>query len=136
MAQFLQVEQGKFSPTNSVCSSRTLLGVSDAQLQEYGPVMYLSLAGQSLIVLSTHQAAQDLLNRRGSTYSDRPRMVMAGEVVTKGLQFLFHDYDEEYKRRQRGGQPILNARASKSYVPLQELESQQLLYDRIHEFDK
>lgn len=52
--------------------------------KQYGPIMHMSMAGQSLIILSSNQAAQDLLSRRSAQYSHRPRMVMAGELVTKG----------------------------------------------------
>lgn len=44
--------------------------------KEYGPVMYLSMAGQPFVVISSDAAAQDLLSRRGQQYSDRPRRVM------------------------------------------------------------
>ena len=64
---------------------------------EYGPIMHLSMAGQPLILLSTNQAAQDLLSRRSAQYSDRPRMVMAGELVTKGMHMLLRQYDAQYK---------------------------------------
>ena len=79
----------------------------------YGPVMHLSLAGQPLIVLSTNQAAQDLLSRRSRAYSDRPRLVMAGELVTRGMHMLLRPYDEQYKLHQRMQAPLLlSARAA------------------------
>ncbi|KAI7195194.1 hypothetical protein KC316_g5923 [Hortaea werneckii] len=49
--------------------------------REYGPVMYMNLAGQSAIILSTHQAAYDLLSARSALYSDRPRVITAGELA-------------------------------------------------------
>ena len=69
--------------------------------KKHGPVMYLSMGGQPLIVLSTHQAAHDLLNRRSARYSDRPRMVMAGELVTKGMHMLLRPYNSQYKLHQK-----------------------------------
>ncbi|KAL4778358.1 cytochrome P450 [Aspergillus varians] len=85
----------------------------------YGPVMHLSMAGQPLVILSTHQAAHDLLNRRSQRYSDRPRMVMAGDLVTKNMHMLLR--------------PL---RAASRYRPLQDIESQQLLFDVLGEWDK
>ncbi|KAK8042982.1 hypothetical protein PG994_013465 [Apiospora phragmitis] len=64
--------------------------------REYGPVMHLRMAGQSLVLLSTNQAAQGLLARRSAQYSDRPRMVMSGELVTKGMHMLLRQYDAQY----------------------------------------
>ncbi|KAJ5608348.1 hypothetical protein N7537_004967 [Penicillium hordei] len=104
--------------------------------KKYGPVMHFSMGGQPLIVLSTHQAAHDLLNRRSSRYSDRPRMVMAGELVTRGMHMLLRPYNNQYKLHQKMGAPLLNLRAASNYRPLQDLESQQLLWDVLGEWDK
>lgn len=56
--------------------------------KEYGPIMYLNMAGQHFVVLSSNQAAQDLLTRRGAQYSYRPRrvMVLQNSFFKPGLQ--------------------------------------------------
>jgi hypothetical protein len=36
-------------------------------------VLYLKLPGQSILVLDSLQAAEDLLDKRGVIYSDRPK---------------------------------------------------------------
>ena len=40
-----------------------------------GPLVYLTVGGQGILVLNTHKVAADLLDRRGHIYSDRPRMI-------------------------------------------------------------
>jgi hypothetical protein len=65
--------------------------------QEYGPVVHLDMLGQPIILLSTVKAAYELLSKRGATYSDRPRLVMAGELATKNKHILLRPYDEGYK---------------------------------------
>jgi len=40
-----------------------------------GPLVYLTMGGQGILVLNTHQVAVDLLDRRRHIYSDRPRMI-------------------------------------------------------------
>ncbi|KAI0161224.1 cytochrome P450 [Xylariaceae sp. FL1272] len=102
--------------------------------KRYGPIMHFDMAGQPLIVLSSNQAAQDLLNRRSGQYSDRPRMVMAGELVTKGMHMLLRQYDATYKLHQRMEAPLLNIKAAESYQAIQDLESRQLLWDVLHEY--
>lgn len=104
--------------------------------KKYGPVMHLSMGGQPLIVLSTHQAAFDLLSKRSARYSDRPRMVMAGELVTKNMHMLLRPYDERYRLHQRMEAPLLTLRAASSYRPLQDLKSKQLLFDVLGEWDR
>ncbi|KAM5343546.1 hypothetical protein ACJ41O_012083 [Fusarium nematophilum] len=104
--------------------------------KQYGPVMHLSMGGQPLIILSTHQAAHDLLNRRSARYSDRPRMVMAGELITKNMHMLLRPYDERYKLRQRIEAPLLSLRSASTYRPLQDAESRQLPFDVLGEWDE
>ncbi|ROT36447.1 cytochrome P450 [Sodiomyces alkalinus F11] len=103
--------------------------------KQYGPIMHLSMAGQPLIILSKHQPAYDLLNKRGSRYSDRPRMVMAGEMVTKGMHMLLRPYDDRYKLHQRMEAPLMTLPSASSYRPLQDLESRQLLFDALRDWD-
>ena len=38
-------------------------------------LMYITVAGTGMLVLNTHKAANDLLERRGHNYSDRPRFI-------------------------------------------------------------
>lgn len=40
-----------------------------------GPLVYMSVAGQNMVVMNTHKVAADLLDRRAAVYSDRPRLV-------------------------------------------------------------
>lgn len=103
--------------------------------KEYGPIMYFNMAGQPLVVLSSHKVARDLLSLRSSRYSDRPRMVMCGELVAKGMNILMRPYDAAYRLHQRMEAPLLNPGVAKRYVPLQDLESSQMLFDILKESD-
>src|SRR3982074_3735982 len=42
--------------------------------KEYGPIVYVSMLGQPIIVLSTSEVAHDLLAKHGAIFSDRPRL--------------------------------------------------------------
>ncbi|KAG8877882.1 hypothetical protein FRB97_002953 [Tulasnella sp. 331] len=44
--------------------------------QKYGPLTYLNIAGQPILIINTQEAAIDLLEKRASIYSDRPPLVM------------------------------------------------------------
>lgn len=97
--------------------------------QQYGPLISLQFGGTTVIVIGSASAAHDLLDKRGNIYSDRPRLVMAGECLTKGMHILLRRYNERYLLHQRMDAPVLSPRASKTYQPLQDLESKQLLVD-------
>lgn len=45
-----------------------------------GDVSSVNLLGQPMVILNSAKAAVDLLERRSEIYSDRPSLVMAGEL--------------------------------------------------------
>lgn len=53
--------------------------------KQYGPLTFLTVPGQHVLVISSLEAAKELLEKRGSIYMDRPRFVMVGELVGKSL---------------------------------------------------
>lgn len=57
--------------------------------EQYGPLVYISVAGQGMLIISDHAVAVDLLDRRSSVYSDRPRAIVSGEIFTGGLFMVF-----------------------------------------------
>ena len=49
--------------------------------KEYGPLVYLNVMGQPVLVINDHKTAVDLLEKRWSIYSDRYHSVMAMELA-------------------------------------------------------
>jgi hypothetical protein len=47
--------------------------------------MYLNVLGQPILVLHSLKAAFELLDRRANIYSDRPRMIVAHDILCGGL---------------------------------------------------
>ncbi|OJJ44995.1 hypothetical protein ASPZODRAFT_70738 [Penicilliopsis zonata CBS 506.65] len=106
--------------------------------RKYGPVISAQFGMNTVIMIADPVIARDLLDKRGQIYSDRPRMVMAGENLTKGMHLLLRRYNDRYRLHQRMDAPALGPRASPTYYPLQDLESRQLLFDLLtsNDFDK
>ena len=46
-----------------------------------GDVVYLNALGRHMIMLGSHKAAHELLDKRSANYSDRPQSVMAKMYV-------------------------------------------------------
>ncbi|PWY93142.1 putative cytochrome P450 [Aspergillus sclerotioniger CBS 115572] len=97
--------------------------------QQYGPIIHVNMLGQPLIILSTSEVAHELLAKRGATFSDRPRLFLATELALKGLNILMMNYTEQFRHHQRLQVSVLNATPAAAYLPVQALESQQLLHD-------
>ena len=71
------------------------LSASSAHLVS-GPIVYINLAGQDVVVLNTLKVAADLLDRRSSIYSSRPRFEVACNMLTEGMFFVFQGYTDRY----------------------------------------
>lgn len=121
--------------------------------KQYGPVIHLNMLGQHVIVLSTSQAAHDILAKRGASFSDRPKMFVsstnafqdgvtvsnasqvAQELALKGLNTLLMDYDDRFKMHQKLEGMVLNQNASAKYRQFQSTESKQQLFDLLKTAD-
>ncbi|KAJ7629458.1 cytochrome P450 [Mycena polygramma] len=64
-------------------------------------IIHLNVAGTSIVVLNTIEAATDLLDKRSSIYSSRPRMVMAKELVGWDAVFMILPYGKEWRASRR-----------------------------------
>jgi Cytochrome P450 len=65
--------------------------------KQYGEIYYLRLGSSDFIFLNSGRVVKDLLDKRGSIYSDKPYMPMAGEAYTKGLNLSLMRYDQRWK---------------------------------------
>ncbi|KAF9890487.1 hypothetical protein FE257_005892 [Aspergillus nanangensis] len=107
----------------------------DEWSKRYGPIMSAQFGRQTMIFITDAAIARELLDKRGSIYGDRPRMVMAGENLTKGMHIMLRQYDDRFRLHQRMEAPVLSPRASSTYYPIQDLESKQLLHELLSSND-
>ncbi|KAK8213777.1 cytochrome P450 [Phyllosticta capitalensis] len=97
--------------------------------RQYGPVFSLILGTQTMIVLSSSKAARELLEKRSANYSERPDSYIGQTVGSGGLRLLFLPYGQDWRMIRKLSHQLLNANASKTYVPYQDLESKKMLVD-------
>ncbi|KID61517.1 Fumitremorgin C synthase [Metarhizium brunneum] len=103
--------------------------------KNYGPVICLRIGQVTIISIGDRKAAHAILNRRSPIYSSRPRMVVAGECITKGLAPVLAPYGPQWIQFHKIHTTLLNARRCRLYRPLQELESRHLLFNLLSSND-
>jgi len=96
---------------------------SGACKELYGDVVYLSTMGRSIVVLNSQKAAADLLGRRARNYSDRPRLIMASEILTGGMEVSFLQYGTLWRRMRKAAHEGLHKMASKAFNDIQMTEA-------------
>ncbi|VDC01476.1 unnamed protein product [Peniophora sp. CBMAI 1063] len=83
--------------------------------KEYGNLYYFEVLGQGYMVLGSRQCAIDLLDRRASLYSDRPRLIMASEFMSRSLLFPFSVNDDRWHRMRKAASVGLSRNAVKEF---------------------
>ncbi|OTB07018.1 hypothetical protein M426DRAFT_54404 [Hypoxylon sp. CI-4A] len=94
--------------------------------EEYGPIYSLVLGTKIMIVLSSDQGIKDLLDKRSNIYSSRPESYI-GNVISGWQRVLLMEYGETWRMIRRLKQNSLNIKASRTYVPYQDLENKAML---------
>ncbi|KAH9849405.1 cytochrome P450 [Lenzites betulinus] len=91
--------------------------------EQYGDVVYLHIFGQGILFLNTLDAAVDLFDKRGTIYSDRPHMVMCGELCGCDNVMAFATSGDMHRRHRRLMQSALGAGNISAYYPLMGIET-------------
>ncbi|KAB5566218.1 cytochrome P450 [Coniochaeta sp. 2T2.1] len=101
--------------------------------QEYGDVVYLQMGPTPTIILGSAKAAWDLLEKRGSVYSSRPRFIMGGELLSDGMRGLMAPYGPFWRRWRKLLHSGFMQRQSETYRPVQSLESNVLMHELLED---
>ncbi|EIM84217.1 cytochrome P450 [Stereum hirsutum FP-91666 SS1] len=93
----------------------------------YGDIFYLHVLGREFIILNSAKHVLELFDQRGAFYSDRPHLVMAGDLVGKNKAVLFHPYGEELKRHRKLLRNALEPRRCREYWTMIDTEMRKLM---------
>lgn len=100
------------------------------QLQEwskiYGPIFTIWIGRKPTIVISDPAIAVDLMEKRSTKYSSRPRMVAMGEILWDGASILVQPYGKEWSVRRKLLHQALTPKALRLYKPVQTAEAARL----------
>ncbi|KIY45060.1 cytochrome P450 [Fistulina hepatica ATCC 64428] len=83
----------------------------------YGDIMHLHVPGQNLIILDSHEVATDLLERRSSIYSSRPRFVVM-EILGWHPVVTFLPYSQRFWRHRKIMQKHFGREQSLTFHPI------------------
>ncbi|KAI0365462.1 cytochrome P450 [Pilatotrama ljubarskyi] len=64
-------------------------------------VLYFTVLGTPLLVINSFEAAHELLDKKGSLYSDRPRLVLAKELMHWDWHLLLTPYGKRFTAMRR-----------------------------------
>jgi cytochrome P450 len=92
----------------------------------YGPIFTIWIGRKPTIVISDPFIAVDLMEKRSTKYSSRPRMVAMGEILWDGASILVQPYGKEWSVRRKLLHQALTPKALRLYKPVQTAEASRL----------
>lgn len=93
-----------------------------------GDIISVTLLGQPLVILGSHKHCVALLDKRSSIYSDRPRLVMGGELIGYSKTLAMMPYGDEFREFRRMSHKVFGTRAQVAkYNGLGEYEAKKWL---------
>ncbi|KAJ7239513.1 cytochrome P450 [Mycena rebaudengoi] len=100
--------------------------------KKYGDVMYLEVFGKPMVVLDTHEAAVDLLEKKGSIYSDRPEFPVYDILGwTEYYVLTFMRYGKQLAKHRQVYQTFLSRSRCEEYKLMQAEAALELARDLI-----
>ncbi|EXJ76269.1 uncharacterized protein A1O5_00777 [Cladophialophora psammophila CBS 110553] len=97
---------------------------------QYGPIMGLKLGDMNVIVLNSYTTVKDLYDKRSSIYSNRVDNYLRN--FGYGLMISNRDNDDVWRRQRKMYHTALTSTAATRYLPYQQFESKQLLWDLLN----
>ncbi|KIY64631.1 cytochrome P450 [Cylindrobasidium torrendii FP15055 ss-10] len=90
----------------------------------WGEVTSVTMFGKSYVILNSHRVAYALLDKRGTIYSDRPNLVMAGQLMGWNDISGLMSYGETLKNHRKMFHTLLGSRSTiRRFHPMEELEA-------------
>ncbi|PIL29320.1 cytochrome P450 [Ganoderma sinense ZZ0214-1] len=101
---------------------------------KHGEVVYLNALGQPMIILGSHEAALELLDKRTANYSDRQPSAMR-ELAGWEWTFVLMPYGLPWRRRRKELHQFFHPNAILQHQPLQQREALKFLKNVIEKPD-
>lgn len=92
----------------------------------YGPIFTIWIGRKPTVIISDPVIAADLMEKRSTKYSSRPRMVAMGEILWDGASILVQPYGKEWSVRRKLLHQALTPKALRLYKPVQTAEASRL----------
>ncbi|TAQ84218.1 hypothetical protein B7494_g7455 [Chlorociboria aeruginascens] len=98
--------------------------------REFGEIFSLKLGPATAVVISSPKLVKELIDRRSSTYSNRPQSYVSHDLITRGEHLLVMQYGPKWKLfRKLLHQQFNEGKCEREHITLQNAEATQMLRD-------
>ncbi|EIN06384.1 cytochrome P450 [Punctularia strigosozonata HHB-11173 SS5] len=102
--------------------------------KEYGDVFSLKIMNQTMIILNSPTAVEEIIEKRSLSSASRPASIIADMLTPDNMNFgTCHCADEQWKHMRKAATRLLNNENMNKFRPLQHAEATQLMWDFAHD---
>lgn len=91
--------------------------------KQYGDIFTLRIGSTYLFVLGQASSAHQIMEKQSAFSSDRPRQIMAGELISDNRRMLILPYGQRWRTYRKVMHETLQDKAAKLYEPIQQREA-------------
>ncbi|THH21540.1 hypothetical protein EW146_g50 [Bondarzewia mesenterica] len=95
--------------------------------KKYGDIMSVNALGQTIVIANSSKVARDLLDKRGTIYSDRPLIPILDMMGFDVFNLSMRRYSEEWRLGRRIADHSLRPSAAMTYRPMQTRKCHRML---------
>ncbi|KAG6378884.1 cytochrome P450 [Boletus reticuloceps] len=93
-----------------------------------GDISHVEVLGQHIIILNNVNVAMEMLDKKSSSYSDRPVLPMGGELVGWKNTLVLLPYGDRFREYRKNFARVIGSRAAMdTYHPTEEIETHRFL---------
>ncbi|THG94402.1 hypothetical protein EW145_g8146, partial [Phellinidium pouzarii] len=103
----------------------------------YGPISYLNVFGQKLVIVSDVRIAVELLEKRSAIHSDRPTMPFGGEMCGWENALSSQHYSDRFRVYRKNISQVMGTKAAVSrFYPHQDVEVRRFIFRILEDPEK
>jgi len=100
-----------------------------AWAREYGDLFRIRIGWYDWIFVNDPAAVKEIFDKQSAITSSRIPMPVLSDLVSGGKRFLLMGYTPEWRKMRAFVHKLLTPKASETFLPSQEFESKQLIFD-------
>ena len=96
---------------------------------QYGEVFRIQMGWETWVFVNSPEAVKDIFDKKSAVTSGRPPAPVASDLISNGNRILFMNYTATWRKLRTIIHSLLTPAMSNTFLPIQEFEAKQLLYD-------
>ncbi|KAF8448802.1 cytochrome P450 [Boletus edulis BED1] len=104
-----------------------------ALVERYGPIISLRRGSHVTIVIGRMDAASEIMEKEGGALVDRPHLISASDIFSRGMRLLLEPAGDRFRRLRRAAHTHLQPKAAQKYEEIQAETAKDVILDVLND---